>query len=179
MRHRSKLKGYALLLTGALALMFSAAHAGEQSGLKVGYVNLQKAITASQAGKKAAETLKKEREKLLEQIKEKEEELKEMQEQLSRQVSVLTEESLKEKQEEFRAKMKDYERFKNDSAEAWDRKKKELEEKIFTELLQVVNELGKDEQYTIIFAREQGIIYASEAIDLTDKAITRYDDKQK
>ena len=179
MKSYRKLTGFAMMLGVTSALILHPAYAGESLDPKMGYVNLQKALSASTPGKRATESLKVEREALLKGIKKREEELTALQEELSRQVSVLTEESLKEKQEEFRAKMKDYERFKNDSAEAWERKKKELEAKIFTELLQVVRDLGKEEKFTIIFAREQGIIYASETIDLTDKAIARYDAGQE
>ncbi len=149
------------------------------SSIKLGYVNLQKALMASQMGKRAAETLKKERDAVLKDIQQKEAELKKMQEQAAKQVSVLTEESLKAKQEEFRKKMKEYKRFRTDAVQDWERKKREMEEKILADLVSVVQELGKEKNFTIIFAREQGIIYASDAIDLTDEVIKAYDAKQK
>ncbi len=153
--------------------------AGGEPNLKLGYVNLQKALSLSIAGKSAADKLKEDRDSVLVEIKEKEEELKLMQEQLSKQASVLTEDALKEKREEFRKKMKDYERFRTDSVQEWERRKKELEEKILIELVKVVQGLGEEKGFSIIFAREQGILYASDSVDLTDEIIERYDAKQQ
>ncbi len=153
--------------------------AGGEPNLKLGYVNLQKALSLSIAGKSAADKLKEDRDSVLVEIKEKEEELKLMQEQVSKQASVLTEDALKEKREEFRKKMKDYERFRTDSVQEWERRKKELEEKILIELVKVVQEFGEEKEFSVIFAREQGILYASDSVDLTDEIIERYDAKQQ
>lgn len=179
MRFAVKLTLIPLLLTLSITFVIDASYAADENELKMGFVYLQKALSQSLSGKIATERLQQERELLVREMQEKEEELKTMQEELAQQVSVLKEDSLKERQENFRKKMTEYERFRNDSAQDWERKKKELEDKILSELIKVIQELGKKKGYSIIFAREQGILYASDAIDMTDEAITEYDASQE
>jgi outer membrane protein len=164
-----------LILSIIFILDIKSYSRGEGADIKIGFIHLQKALSLSLAGKRAAESLSKEREKLLERIKGMEDELALIQERLSKQAALFTEETLKQKQNDFRDKMKSYERFRSDSVQDWERKKKELESKILSEVVRVVQELGKEKEYTVIFAGEQGILYASDAIDLTDETIAKYD----
>lgn len=179
MKKRLNLRSIAIVLGTLFVFSVIPLNGYGESNVKLGYIDLQDALSSSLAGKRAAEKLKKDRDALLEAIKAKEDELRAMQEQLSKQASLLTEETLKDKQDDFRRRMKEYDRFKTDSAQEWENKKKELEDKILSGVIKVVEELGKKKGFTIIFAREQGVLYASDAIDLTKEVIAAYDASQK
>lgn len=173
------LRSIAIVLGITLVFSIFPLKGHSEPNVKLGYIDLQDALSSSVAGKRAAEKLKKGRDVLIDAIKAKEDELRAIQEQLAKQASMLTEETLKEKQDDFRKRMKDYDRFKTDSAQEWENKKKEMEDKILSEVIKVVEDLGKKKGFTIIFAREQGILYASDAIDLTKEVIAAYDASQK
>jgi len=143
--------------------------------IKLGYVDLQRAARESIAGKKAFELLKAEFEKKQADINRRQKELEALHNELTKKASVLSEESRKEKEELYLKKMKELKRFIDDSNQELDRREKELTRKILIELMKVINKLGEEQKYTLIMERQEGLLYASKQIDLTDEVMRRYD----
>ena len=160
------------IFTIILALFTFNAYA---SDIKIGYVDLNKALNASVAGKKAVKILEDlviAKQKFIDQ---KGDDIKKLDEELVKQASVLNPESLKEKREEREKLMRDYQRMVKDSQQDIQKKQADLMEDIIKELRNVVNIIGKEEGYLAVFERtESGILYIPEDVDLTDKLIERF-----
>jgi len=148
--------------------------------LKIGYVDLNKALNTSETGKKAVKVLEdmvKAKQKFIDQ---KGDDIKKLDEELSKQSSVLNPETLKEKQEERDRLMRDYQRMVKDSQDEIQKKQTGLMQDIIKEMRQVVHELGKKEGYSVIFERsESGILYIPDNFDLTEKLIQKFNEVSK
>jgi outer membrane protein len=160
------------VLTIILVLFTFNAYA---SDLKIGYVDLNKALNSSDTGKKAVKILEdmvRAKQKFIDQ---KGDDIKKLDDELIKQASVLNPEALKEKREEREKLMRDYQRMVKDSQQEIQKKQADLMEDIIKELRNVVNTIGKEEGYMVVFERtESGILYIPEDVDLTDKLIKRF-----
>ncbi len=147
---------------------------------KIGYVDLQKALNESEGGKRAKSSLEeiiKAKQKI---IDERGAEIEKLKSEMDKQASLLSAEALKKKQDELDRKIREYKRFVQDSQEEVKKKEAELTKEILNDLVKVVQQIGKEENYTIILEKAEGLIlYADSAIDLTDKVIKRYNEEIK
>ncbi len=148
--------------------------------IKIGYVNLQRALNESEAGKNA----KKQMEDIIASkqkgINEKEKEIDRLKTEIDRQKAVLSAEAKKKKEDTLEREMRDYQRLLRDSQEEVQKKEMELTSEILRELRTVVNRIGKDEGYTMIFEHAEGIIlYGSPSVDLTDRVIKIINETKK
>jgi outer membrane protein len=146
-----------------------------EPAIKIGYVDLQRAARESIAGKKAFEQLKREFTKKQAIIDRRQQEIEALQNEIKKKASILTEESRKEKEELYMKKLKELKRFVDDSNQELDKQERELTKKILIELMKVIDKLGKEQQYTLIIERQEGLLYASKQIDLTEEVMRRYD----
>lgn len=165
------------ILTTLLVFLAGAVYAAE---IKLGYVDLNKALNESNEGKKAVKDLEdmvKEKRKV---IAEKEKAIKAMDEEIAKQSSVLNPDAIKEKQEKRDQLMKEYQRMIKDSEDEVRKKQTDYKDSILKKIAQVVNDMGKEDGYTIIFERiESGILYMPEALDVTDKVIDKFNSSSK
>ncbi len=171
------MKKFAMLTIAAILFFVSTSFA---ANLKIGYVDLQKALNESEGGKhakKSLEELIKSKQKV---IDEKGAEIEKLKEEINKQAAVLSKEALQKKQDELDKKIREYKRFIQDSQDEVKKKENELTAEILKDLRRIINEIAKEEGYTIIFEKAEGLIlYADKAIDLTDKVIQRYNKEIK
>ncbi len=146
-----------------------------ETPLKVGSVDLQRAAQESLAGQEAFGNLQSDFAKKKGTIERQQKEIKRLQEELNKQGLILTEESKKEKEEAYVKKLKNLQRYVDDSNEELQVKQRELTQQILIDLVKIVDKLGEEGQYTLIVERQQGVLYASESIDLTEEVKNRYD----
>lgn len=165
----------------AVSMLFCANVAfSAEKMVKIGYMDLQKALNDSDAGKDAKITFNKRVEELQKTLDEKQTEIKKMQDDLEKQKGLLTSEAKGEKEKAYQQKIKDVQRFAKDSQEELQQKDAELTKKILTDLREVIKKIGNDEGYTIILERgESSVLYAAEGVDITDKAIKAYNKGRK
>lgn len=145
--------------------------------LKIGYVDLRLALNESEAGKKA----KTELESLIKikqaAIDEKGKTIDKLKADLEKQASVLSEEARKSKEEEIERQIREYQRLVQDSQAEVKKKESELTNAILKELREVIDKIGKEENYTLILENVEGfILYSKKDIDLTEKVIKTYND---
>ena len=156
----------------ALAVAFSSAAAA--ADIKIGVVNLQKALNECQAGKEAVAELEDEVKKRQEQVDARQEELKKLNEEAEKKRSVWSDEMKEQKQRELQARMQEFQRFYMQSND--DLKKREQEKKtvIIKDLLEVAKKLAKEKGYTFVFETQAGVIYSPQEADLTEEVIKLY-----
>lgn len=162
------------IFVGLFVLMISFVTLGF-SEVKIGVVNLQRALDESDSGKAAVEKMKAEFSQMQDKINKETELLKKMQEDINNQSSLLTEEAKQKKIEEYQKRYKDAQRLVSDSNEAMKKKEQQYVGKIAQELVDLVERMGKELNYDIVIeAKESGVLYNSKKIDLTDLVIERY-----
>ena len=147
--------------------------------LKIGYVDIQKALNQSTAGKSAMEKLKKDIEKETTILKEKEEDIKRIEDELNKQGLMMKDTERDRKSEEYRRKGRDLERYREDVKRDIMIKEREMTDKIVSELVKVVQKIGQEEGFTIILERGNTVLFASDSIDITEKLIKRYDEQKR
>ncbi len=168
-----------ILLAVSMLLCASIAFSAEKT-VKIGYMDLQKALNDSDAGKDAKNAFNKRVEELQKVLDEKQTEIKKMQDDLEKQKGFLTSEARGEKEKTYQQKIKDVQRFAKDSQEELQQRDAELTKKILIDLREVIKKIGNDEGYTIILERgESSVLYAAEGVDVTDKVIKAYNKGRK
>jgi len=148
---------------------------------KLGYVDVQKALNLSEAGKEAKEQLSGKVKRYQDEINAKQEELKKLKDELERQGAILSESKKADKEKDYSAKLKDFQRFTKDAQDELQGKDEELTKKILESFEKVVQEYGRKNGYTMIFARtgSDGIIFFDEKIDLTDTLVNQFNTTRK
>ncbi len=159
-----------------VAVIFSGAAMAAE--LKLGYVNLQKALNECLAGKEAVLELESETKKRQEQIDVKQEDLKKLNEEIEKKKTVWSADMQEQKQKELQTRMQEFQRFYLQSND--DLKRREQGEKtvIIKDLIEIAKPLAKEKGYTFLFEL-QGLIYGPPEADLTNDLIKAYDVEYK
>lgn len=148
----------------------SAAWAAD--AIKIGYVDMQKALNQCEAGKDAKKTITEEVEKMQKSFQGKQRELERIKEDLEKRGSVLSESVRREKEKEYQTKLRDMQRLQRDYEEDVRRKDREYTERILRELEIIVKKLGEEGKYTVILEKNQpALVYISSSLDITDEVI--------
>ncbi len=148
--------------------------------LKVGAVDMQKAINQCNAGKEAKQALTKEVERIQRLIAEKQKELQEMKELLEKQALMLKPETRAEREKEYQTKLRDYQRWGEDVQNEINQKRMEMERNIYMGLQKVIQKVATDEGYTLILEKNENfVLFNSKSIDITDQVIKAYDAQKK
>jgi len=148
--------------------------------LKIAYVDIQKAVNESNAGKEAKKAITKDVEKFQRLVADKQKELQALKESLDKQVLMLTPDARANKEKEYQNKLREFQRWGEDTQNEVNQKRVEMERNISAALLKVIQKIGADEGYTVILEKNENIVlYVSKSIDITDRVIKAYDAQKK
>ena len=148
--------------------------------IKVGSVDIQKAVNECNAGKEAQKALIKEAEKFQGLIAEKQKELQGMKESLEKQGLMLNPEARAGREKELQTNLRDFQRWGEDVQNELNQKRTEMEKNIFIGLQKVIQKLGAEEGYTVILEKNENIVlFTSKSTDITDLVIKVYDAQKK
>jgi outer membrane protein len=142
-------------------------------------IDVQKVLTQSSAGKAAYDKLKKMQDDRVEKAKAMDDELKKLDADINTKKLSLSEDKLADLQKQLADKRISMQRYAQDAdreiGEARDRELQALEAKIKP----VIDSLGKEMGIAAIFNKfESGLVYASDAIDITDTVVKRFNEAQ-
>lgn len=166
--------GVAIPVSGAIAV---EAHAAD---FKVGFVDMQKALAASQVGREAQKRYEGEVKRAQSKLDEKKDEYKKLQDNLEKQKESLNDKAKAEKAEELMTVEKDLRRSYQDSQEQLRRKNDQIVGELVVKLRKIVDEYGRNEGYTIILERgAQSVLFADASIDVTDAVVKKFDAENK
>ncbi len=148
--------------------------------VKIAYVDLQEALNSSDAGKKAKDVFKVEVDRLQNDLDKRQGELKKVGEELEKQGYLLSDETRAKKERDYQGKIKEFQRFYQDSQEKLQGKDVQLTKKILIDLRNIISKIGQDGGYSMIFEMSEGnILYAPKALNLTSEVIKRYNEGSK
>jgi len=142
---------------------------------KIGYVDLQRALNESDAGKKAKEEFKVQVDKLQAQLKKQKDDIDNLKEQLEKKSLVMKEEERGNLEENYRKRLRDFERNYKDSQADLEKKDNELTGAIIRDLQEVIRGYGEREGYTLILeSGSSPVLYSAKNADLTEAIIREY-----
>ena len=148
--------------------------------LKIAYVDIQKAVNESNAGKDAKKVITKDVEKFQGQIADKQKILQTMKESLEKQAPMLNPDARATREKEYQNKLREFQRWGEDTQNEINQKRMEIERNISIGLQKVIQKVGADEGYTLILEKNESIVlFVSRALDITDRVIKAYDAQKK
>ncbi len=175
-RQTSRLnKGLVAVLAGLLLVWGTAA---QDEGIKIGIVDIEQALNATEEGKAAREEMARKQREAESKLQPMVEHFEELQEEFKAKKFVLSEDALYQKQldlvelrSEIDNKLKEVEgKFKVD--------KERLEGPLRKKLIGIIDNVGKEQGFTLILGRQTPwLLYSREAADITDIVIAKFNKK--
>ena len=148
--------------------------------IKIGSVEIQRAVNECSAGKEAKVALTKEVEKFQGLVAEKQRELQGMKESLEKQGLMLTPEARTAREKELQTRLRDFQRWGEDVQNELNQRRAEMGRNIFIGLQKVIQKLIADGGYTLILEKNENIVlFTSKSIDITDLVIKAFDGQKK
>ena len=142
---------------------------------KIGVIDFQVIIDTSNAGKRSAAEMKTQGKEMEDTLKEKEAEVEELKKALEQKALVMSEEAREQKERELRIKAIDFDSLRKKYLETLKDLNLKLSDRIKEDVFEIVEEIGKREGYLLILERRVGgVVYAPNAIDITDRVIEAY-----
>jgi len=168
-----------MIRTAAVAALVMAAAMPAAAQAKVAVIDVQRVVAESDPGKEAIQKLKAISDAKVQEGQTLQQEMATLQDQFNKQRYTVSEQRLAEMTKELEDKNISIRRFEDDA-------KRELEEARRRELgglegriLPIINQIGQEEGITVIFNKFQsGLVYADEAVDITDDVILRFNTAQ-
>ncbi|HVT17582.1 MAG TPA: OmpH family outer membrane protein [Thermoanaerobaculia bacterium] len=165
-----------MAMAAPFALAAQAAPAAPAPAVRIAVIDTEKILLSSQAGKKAVAELKKIQEQKEGELRAKEQELKELQDKISQGRLSLAQDKLTDLEKQLEDKGIALRRLQDDANRELNKRKDDLLGSIDEKVMPVINVIGKEHGYTLIFRKfESGLIYADEAVDITNTVIQRLD----
>jgi outer membrane protein len=145
---------------------------------KIGFVDIQRILAESQAGKKASDRFQAQIKKAEAEIQKERQDLEKLRADLEKKAPLLKEEERRNLEADFQRRSVSLQRNLSDQQQDLQRKRDELMSDILKDVEQVINEVGKAEKFTLIMERRL-ILYSDQAVDITNKVIEAYNQRAK
>jgi outer membrane protein len=143
--------------------------------VKLGYVDMQRALNETDDGRKAKATLKKVFDQKQKELDEQQETLKKDIEDLNKKRTLLPPEKVREKEAELQDRMQKVQQTYMRHQQDLSAKEQEATGKIFERMSRIINKIAVAENFTMVLDRQQAaVLYAKPHLDLTNDLIRRY-----
>lgn len=167
-------KNLFLMLSAALLVAAPVAKAAED--VKIGYIDVQKAIQATSAGKKAKGELEKEFNTKNAEFQKRQADFKKMGEDLEKKKLALSDEARAKKAQELQQEFMKLQKDMGESQLAMQKKEAEALKPIVEKLEKAIEKVAKDGGYTMILERgQQSVVWAKKELDLTDAVVKEFE----
>ena len=162
-----------ILLAFTVAL---AARTASAQAMKIGYVDVQRAVQEVEEGKAARTRLQAELAQKRADLDKKRADLEKMKADYEKQAPVLSEDAKRQKQEQLQKAFVDAQQAASQMQEELSGKEQEAMQSISKRLLQVVAELSDKENFTFVLDKA-ALLYAPAASDITNEVVRRYNER--
>ena len=168
-----------MVRVAAMAVIMLAVALPAAAQAKVAVIDVQRVVTESDPGKEVMQKLRGLSDAKAQEGQQLQQQLATLQDQFNKQRFTVSEVRQAEMTKEIEDKQIAIRRFQDDAQralqEAQRRELGGLEERI----LPIINQVGQEEGYTLIFNKFQsGLVYADEAVDVTDRVIQMFNTAQ-
>ena len=161
-----------------LLAMLTAVVAGPAWGqdLKVGSVNLQKAMSESKRGKDARAAFQADLKDKRDALSKEKKAIEKQQKDLKKQALLMKDSERTKAQKLLERRVRDWERKMRDVRDELQLRERELTDEILKDLQKIIGELGKTGKFTMILERSQ-TLYTDKGTDVTDDVIKLYNER--
>ncbi len=168
-----------LLATAAVSIPFLVSSTAA-ADVKLGYVDLQRALLEVEEGRQAKARLQSTLDAKQKELDKEQEVLKKEKETLEKQSSAMGEETRIQKQTDLQKKLFEL-------AQRWEKGKQEMANKertelqgIFQKMDPIISSIAQREGMSMVFEKsDSGLVYAPASMDLTNELVRQYNDKYK
>jgi outer membrane protein len=148
--------------------------------VKLGYVDLQRALSETEDGRKAKANLKKIFDQKQKELNEQQEELKKAIDDLDKKRTLLPADKVREKEVELQGRMQKVQETYVRHQQDLQAKEQEATAKIFERMNKILGKIALAENFTMILDKTQGgIVFAKPHLDLTNELIRRYNNGEE
>ena len=161
-----------VFIVASMVLFFGVASAS--AVVKVGFVDMQKAITSTKSFKKEMAKYQTSYKGEQKKIQAKEEKIKKQKDELEKQKFVMSPDLISKKEEAWRTEYKNFKRYVQDKNENFQRKRDAMGREILVKMMAVVRKLGKEKKFTVIL-ENKSVLYNDATVDLTSLVVKRFD----
>ena len=165
-----------MMVCGAWLLALTALALPAAAQATVAVIDVQRVVTDSDPGKESLQRLMTLQNEKIEEGRNLQTELTALREQFNKQRLTLSEQKLEEMTGQIEDKTIALQRFEDDAKRSLEEARRTALGRLEQRIMPIINELGKGRGLTLIFNKFQdsGIIYADDAIDITDEVIRRF-----
>jgi outer membrane protein len=163
-------RAFRFLITATFLLWGSSAFAED---LKLGYVDMQRALNETEDGRKAKANLKKVFDQKQKELDEQQQQLKKDVEDLEKKRTLLPPEKLREKEAELQSRMQKVQQTYLRHQQDLSGKEQEATAKIFERMQKIIAKIAASENFSVIFDKS-ALVFAKPHLDLTNELIRRY-----
>jgi len=169
------------LLIGLLALSGSAFAAEDHTGgLRIAYVDLQKALQSVDAGKNAKVNLEKDVAAKRTELERAQAALQQEAEQFEKKAAIMNDSAKAQKQAELQKKFADFQKSASESQMNLQKRERELTKPLIDELRVIIEAIGKEKNYQLILEKNEGaVLYAQSGSDLTQQVVDHFNSQHK
>ncbi|MBI3795303.1 MAG: OmpH family outer membrane protein [Nitrospinae bacterium] len=158
----------------------------QSAEIKIGVINMQRALTETNDGKAALEKLKVRLEADYKVLQSRQDELKKIEDELTQQGYMLSESAKAEKQEKLRHGAVDFQKFREEKNKEFVGIQREATERIMKKMMDQVKKYAKVSGLSLVLessfqtqATPGSVVFSDEKLDITDKMIELYNKETK
>ncbi len=179
MKKNFKLSVIGILMVGMGSLL-PVGSAWAASGIKIGTVDMQRALQNVDEGRAAKAQLEREFNAKKRELQKEEAEIKKMGEAFKKQSLVMSDDARMKKQNEIQERILKFQQLTAQSQAMIQQKEHDLTQPIIDKLKVIVNNVAKQKGYTLVLEKsENTVLYSQQQDDLTDDVIAKFNSESK
>lgn len=175
-------RGLRFLMAAAVLLVgvgVSSTASAEDDSLKIGYVDLHKALNSVPEGKEAKKRLRKDYQSKQKKLRQKQKEVRKLKKELQNQSMALSKEAKRKKQKKLQKKMRNLQQTYMKLQKNLSKKEAKETKDIFKEMRSIVREIAEEKDYDLVLEKKKSsVLYGKEKMDLTDELIERFKEQE-
>lgn len=160
------------------AILIAAPMFAQGAPSRIAIIDVQRVLAGSEAGKKAYDALQVIQKQHVDRLKTMEDEIKRLEADFQQKRLSLSEDKVQELQQEISDRKITLQRNAQDAERELTAHRDRSLQSLEKEIMPVINEIGKEMGFAVIFNKmESGLVYASDAVDVTDVVIKRVNER--
>jgi outer membrane protein len=168
-----------LAMAALAALLVWGTAASDDQTIKIGIVDIEQAISSTEEGKAAREEFQRKQREAEAKVQPMVERYRTLEEELKTKKFVLSDDALYQKQLDLAEMRNEIQSRMREIEGQLQVDQKRLEGPLVQKLEAIIEDLGKSQGFTLIIRRgAPGLLYAREALDVTEMVIERYNKKK-
>jgi outer membrane protein len=158
----------------ALGMCFlSPAGVAEAADAKIGLVDVNRAVSQTEDGLRAAATLKKVFDNKQQELNKRQTDLQKQREDIEKQAKVVSKEALQKRMEDWQKQMMELQAVFVEYNKELEKRQKELTDPIIEKMVAIVKRIATSEGFDVVMER-QAAAFVKPELDLTDRCIQMY-----